>query len=74
HMDLRTWQEQLLRGLLLAAAIVGLFAAVAGTYDAYIYEQYRIIPLYWAAYSLVVVLYIWKRAPYALRAGAIVAL
>ncbi len=74
QMDLRTWQEQLLRGVLLAAAIVGLLAAVAGTYDAYVYEQHWIIPLYWAAYSLVVVLYLWKRAPYVLRAGAIVAL
>ena len=74
RMDLRTWQGQLLRGVLLAAAIVGLLAAVAGTYDAYVYEQHWIIPLYWVAYSLVVVLYIWKRAPYVLRAGAIVAL
>ena len=74
HMDLRVWQEQLLRGVLLAAAIVGLLVAVAGTYDAYVYEQLWIIPLYWTAYSLVVVLFLWKRAPYALRAGAIVTL
>ena len=74
HMDLRMWQEQLLRGVLLAAAIVGLLVAVAGTYDAYVYQQLWIIPLYWTAYSLVVVLFLWKRAPYALRAGAIVAL
>ena len=37
-MDLRVWQEQLLRGVLLAAAIVGLLVAVAGTYDAYVYR------------------------------------
>ena len=49
HMDLRTWQAQLLRGVLLAASLVGLFAAVAGTYDAYVYRQYWIIPLYWVA-------------------------
>ena len=63
HMDLRVWQEQLLRGVLLAAAIVGLLVAVAGTYDAYVYEQLWIIPLYWVAYGLVVVLFLWKRAP-----------
>ena len=74
HMDLRTWQAQLLRGVLLAASLVGLFAAVAGTYDAYVYRQYWIIPLYWVAYSLVVVLFLWKRAPYTLRAGVIVVL
>lgn len=72
HADLRLWQEQLLRGVLLAAAIVGLFVAAAGTYDAYVYGQLWIIPLFWGAYSLVVVLFLWKRAPYALRAGAIV--
>ena len=71
---LRTWQEQLLRGVLLAASFVGLFAAVAGTYDAYTYQQHWIIPLYWVAYSLVVVLFLWKRAPYTLRAGVIVVL
>ena len=71
---LRTWQEQLLRGVLLAASFVGLFAAVAGTYDAYVYQQHWIIPLYWVAYSLVVVLFLWKRAPYSLRAGVIVVL
>ena len=37
-------------------------------------EQLWIIPLYWVAYSLVVVLFLWKRAPYALRAGVIVTL
>jgi GAF domain-containing protein len=72
--DLRLWQEQLLRGVLLAAAIVGLFVAAAGTYDAYVYGQLWIIPLFWGTYSLVVVLFLWKRAPYALRAGAIVAI
>ena len=74
HTDLRTWQEQLLRGMLLAATVVGLFAAVAGTYDAYVYQQHWIIPLYWVAYGLVVVLFVWKRAPYTLRAGAVAAL
>jgi GAF domain-containing protein len=72
--DLRLWQEQLLRGVLLAAAIVGLFVAAAGTYDAYVYGQIWIIPLFWGAYSSVVVLFLWKRAPYALRAGAIVSI
>jgi GAF domain-containing protein len=74
HKNLRVWQEQLVRGVLLAAATVGLAVAVAGTFDAYVYGQLWIIPLYWAAYCLVIVLFLWKRAPYALRAGAIVAL
>ncbi|MFL7810309.1 MAG: GAF domain-containing protein [Anaerolineae bacterium] len=72
--DLRVWQEQLLRGVLLAAAIVGLFVAAAGTYDSWVYEQFWIIPLFWAAYGLVLVLFLWKRAPYGLRAGAIVSI
>ena len=70
--DLRVWQEQLLRGVLVAAAIVGLFVAAAGTYDAYLYQQYWIIPLFWTAYGLVVLLLIWRRAPYTLQAGTIV--
>jgi GAF domain-containing protein len=60
--------------MLLAATVVGLLAAVAGTYDAYVYEQHWIIPLYWVAYGLVVVLFVWKRAPYALGAGAVATL
>lgn len=72
--DLRVWQEQLLRGVLLAAAIIGLLVAVAGTYDAYVYQQLWIIPLYWGAYGLVVILFLWQGAPYALRAGTVVTL
>jgi GAF domain-containing protein len=51
-----------------------LFVAAAGSYDAWVYEQFWIIPLFWVAYGLVVVLFVWKRAPYALRAGAIVSI
>ena len=70
--DLRVWQEQLLRGVLLATAAVGLFVAAAGTYDAFLYQQFWIIPLFWIAYGTVLVLLVWRRAPYALRAGIVV--
>jgi GAF domain-containing protein len=72
--DLRVWQEQLLRGVLLAAAIAGLLVTVAGIYNAHVYQQVWIMALYWVAYSIVVVLFLWRRAPYALRAWAIVSL
>ncbi|MGD9404778.1 MAG: hypothetical protein PVH95_06465, partial [Anaerolineae bacterium] len=70
--DLRVWQEQLLRGVLLATAAVGLFVAAAGTYDAFLYQQFWIIPLFWIAYGTVLVLLVWRRAPYALQAGTVV--
>ncbi len=72
--DLRVFQEQLLGGVLRAAAIVGLLAAIAGTYDAYVYQRLWIIPLFWVVYGLVVVLLLWRRAPYTLRAGTVIML
>ncbi len=72
--DLRVFQGQLLGGVLRAAAIVGLLAAIAGTYDAYVYQRFWIIPLFWAVYGRVVVLLLWRRAPYTLRAGTVVLL
>ncbi len=72
--DLGVFQEQLLGGVLRAAAIVGLLAAIAGTYDAYVYQRLWIIPLFWVVYGLVVVLLLWRRAPYTLRAGTVIML
>jgi GAF domain-containing protein len=72
--DIRTFQRQLLRGVLRVAAIVGLLVVLAGSYDAYIYQSWWTCGMYWAAYGLVLLFLFWRGAPYALQAWVVVGL
>lgn len=72
--DVRAWQHELLRGVLRAAVIVGFLAVLAGSYDAYIYQSWWVIAMYWGAYGFVLLFLFWRRAPYVLQAWSIVAL
>jgi GAF domain-containing protein len=72
--DVQALQEQLLRGLLRALSIIGLFVSVLATYDAYASQDLWAIPSYWISYGTVVLLAFWRKAPYALQAWAIIAL
>ena len=72
--DISALQGQLLRGVLRAAAIVGLPVVVAGSYDAFIYQSWWTIGMYWAAYGLVLLFLFWQRAPYSLQAWSVVGL
>ncbi|MBN1657764.1 MAG: hypothetical protein JXA93_05150, partial [Anaerolineae bacterium] len=72
--NVRAWQERLVGGMLRAISIVGLLVAAAGTYDSYANQEFWTIPFYWGSYGVVVLLTLWRRAPYALCASAIMAL
>jgi GAF domain-containing protein len=72
--DVRTWQQRLVEGMLRAISIVGLLVAAAGTYDSYVNQEFWTIPFYWGSYGVVVLLTLWRQAPYALRASGIMAL
>jgi GAF domain-containing protein len=72
--DVRRWQELLVRGILRAVAIVGFLVAAFATYDSFVNQELWTIPFYWGSYGVVILLTIWRRAPYTLRVWAIIAL
>ncbi|MGD8790982.1 MAG: GAF domain-containing protein [Anaerolineae bacterium] len=72
--DIRSWQGRLVEGMLRAIAIIGLLVAAAGTYDSFANQEFWTIPFYWGAYVVIVVLTLWRRAPYSLRVWGIMVL
>jgi methyl-accepting chemotaxis protein len=70
----QTWRQQLVRGLLRAVAIVGVLVAGAGSYDAYVKQVLWTIPFYWGAFGIILLLLLWRQAPYTLQVWAIVGL
>lgn len=71
---IRDWQQQLVRGVLRALVILGPLAAIASSYYAYTLGQWYTIPIYWSAYAILLVVAFWKRVPYSVQAGIIIAL
>ena len=69
NQDIHAWQQQLLRGVLLALTIVGPLAVIAGSYYAYTTNTMWLIPSYLIAYGLLVAVTFWRRGPYLVRAG-----
>ncbi|MFN2282892.1 MAG: GAF domain-containing protein, partial [Anaerolineae bacterium] len=74
NQDIRVWQQQLIRGVLLSLVIVGPLAVIAGSYYAYTTQTGWLIPIYLLTYSLVVLVTFWKRVPYEVRVGTFLAL
>ncbi len=69
--DMRTWRQRLIRGVLRSTVVVGAVALVAGSFA----MQYTwLLPFYLGAYAILVLITFWRRAPYALQAGAILGL
>jgi GAF domain-containing protein len=71
--DIQTWQRQLVQGALRVSVIVGFFAAAAGSYYEYVRQTPWTIPIYWAAYAFVVLITFWRRVPYTVQAGTLIA-
>jgi len=72
--DMQLWRAQLVRGILRAAVIFGFLALLGGSYSEYVAGRVWQIPLYVAAYALLVAVTFWRRGPYALQAGIILLL
>lgn len=70
--DIQTWQHQLVQSVLRILVVVAPLAAVAGSYYDYTHQTYWIIPIYWLAWGLVLLVTFWRRVPYAAQAGLIV--
>jgi len=68
--DIRTWRQQLLRGVLRALVVLATVAIVPGSYSAYETQDTWLIPLYVTAYSIILVITFWRRIPYTARAWA----
>ncbi|MGC9395557.1 MAG: GAF domain-containing protein [Anaerolineae bacterium] len=71
--DIRVWQQQLIRGVLMALTIVGPLAVIAGSYYAYTTQTAWLIPIYLITYGLLVGATFWQRGPYLLRVGIFLA-
>jgi GAF domain-containing protein len=72
--ELHALRGTLIRGVLRSVAIVGLIVAAFATFDAIVSEQPWTIPFYWVAYGIVVLLTLWRRAPYGLQVWIVMAL
>jgi len=72
--DVRAWQQGLVRGVLRALTIVGPLAVLAGSYYAYVTRTMWLVLVYLAVYSVLLLITFWRRAPYSLQAGIILAL
>lgn len=70
--DVRIWQQRLVRGVLRALVVVGLLAVVVSSYYAYTQQLLWLIPFYWAAYLLILVMAFWRRAPYAAQVWSMI--
>jgi GAF domain-containing protein len=70
----RAWQQQLVRGVLRALVILGPLVAAVSSYYAYTLGQWWAILIYWSAYTILLVIAFWKRVPYSVQAGTIMAL
>lgn len=66
-------RERLVRGVLRVLVLVAPAVAVAGSYEDYSRGILWSIPTYWAAYLLILVVTFWRRVPYAMRAGVLMA-
>lgn len=67
RQDVRTWQEQLIHGMMLSLAIVGPLVVLAGAYYAYTTQTMGFIPIYLLVYGALLVVAFWKRVPYAVK-------
>lgn len=72
--EVQRWRAQLVRGLLVAAAIVGPLALAFSAYGVYLRGYFALVVSYSVAYLLVLVLVFWRKVPYALQVGGILLL
>ena len=72
--DVRSWQQQLLRGLLRALIILGLLALAGAAYDAIATQKIWEIPIFAFAYATLLLITFWRRIPYAIQAGTLLTL
>ncbi|MBN2390253.1 MAG: GAF domain-containing protein [Anaerolineae bacterium] len=73
NQDIHAWQQQLIRGVLLALVIVGPLAVIAGSYYAYETNTMWFIPSYLVTYGLLAAVAFWRRGPYLVRVGVFLA-
>jgi GAF domain-containing protein len=72
--DLSAWRQQLMRGVLRVLIIIGAPAVVLASYSAYVQKHIWPIPFYVGAFALVVLIALWRRAPYTLQAWTVLGL
>ncbi|HSJ54427.1 MAG TPA: GAF domain-containing protein [Anaerolineae bacterium] len=66
-------RDRLVQGVLRVVILVGPAVVVAGSYEDYTRGILWMIPVYCAAYLLILVATLWRRVPYVVRAGLLVA-
>jgi methyl-accepting chemotaxis protein len=70
----RTWQQELVRGMLRALVIVGALALAGGSYSAYADRELRRILIFLSAYGLLLIVTFLRRVPYLVQAGILLLL
>jgi len=70
----QAWRQQLIRSILRVLTLLGLLALAVGSYRAYSRGSGWTIPIYLGAYAVLVLVTIWRRAPYVLQVGVLLSL
>lgn len=72
--DIRTWQRQLVSGVLRVLVVVGALALIASSYNAFAEGEAALIPFYAGGYAILLLITFWRRTPYVLQAGILISL
>ncbi|MBN1876236.1 MAG: GAF domain-containing protein [Anaerolineae bacterium] len=70
--SLSVWRENLVRNILRVLDVVGLLAVAASSLNAIANKIVGFIPFYIGVYGLLLLISLWKRVPYTVRAGTLV--
>lgn len=68
------WRDNMVRGMLRSVAVVATLAMAYFAYHAYRKGSYWVIPLYLAAYAILLTAAFWPRLPYSVRGATALAL
>jgi PAS domain S-box-containing protein len=71
---MQVWRQQLIQNIVRALTIPGFLALVVGSYSDYLNRLGRTIPFYVGAYAAFILVAFWRRTPYILQAGVLLAL
>lgn len=69
--DIRTWQQELVRGVLRVLVAVGALAVISSSYNAYVEGEVALIPFYVGGYAALVLITFWKRTTYVFQVGTL---
>ena len=69
--DIRTWQQELVQGVLRVLVAVGALAVISSSLNAYAEGEVALIPFYVGGYAALILITFWKRTTYMFQVGTL---